>query len=225
GPLVASPNFRHPVPFAKEVVALDDLSQGRLTLGIGAGGNGWDATMLGGPAWAPRERTERFEEFVELLDVLLCSPAASWAGRHYAADEARTAPGCVQRPRVPFAIAATGPRGMALAARFADLWVTTGDRSGKGPVAAAAGARIVAEQVARLEAACRAVGREPATLARLVLTGPSLDPGLTSAAEFEETRGQYASVGVTDLVVPWPRDTDPYAGDEARFEQIVAGCA
>jgi hypothetical protein len=69
------------------------------------------------------------------------------------------------------------------------------------------------------------VGREPATLARLVLTGPSLDPGLTSAAEFEETRGRYASVGITDLVVPWPRDTDPYAGDEARFEQIVAGCA
>src|ERR687892_2840902 len=47
GTLVASPNFRHPVPFAKEVVTLDDVSGGRLTLGIGAGGSGWDATMLG----------------------------------------------------------------------------------------------------------------------------------------------------------------------------------
>ena len=47
GPLVASPNFRHPVPFAKELVTLDDISGGRLTLGIGAGGTGWDATVLG----------------------------------------------------------------------------------------------------------------------------------------------------------------------------------
>lgn len=45
GTLVASPNFRHPVPFAKEFVALDDISGGRLMLGIGAGGSGWDATM------------------------------------------------------------------------------------------------------------------------------------------------------------------------------------
>src|ERR1700710_2211504 len=47
GPLVASPNFRHPVPFAKELITLDDISDGRLTLGIGSGGEGWDATGLG----------------------------------------------------------------------------------------------------------------------------------------------------------------------------------
>ena len=54
GTLVASPNFRHPVPFATELVTLDDISGGRLTLGIGAGGDGWDATMLGQVAWSPR---------------------------------------------------------------------------------------------------------------------------------------------------------------------------
>ena len=47
GTLVASPNFRHPVPFARELLALDDVSAGRLTLGIGAGGLGYDTEMLG----------------------------------------------------------------------------------------------------------------------------------------------------------------------------------
>src|SRR6478735_1624105 len=47
GPLVASPNFREPVTFAKELMTLDDVSAGRLTVGIGSGGEGWDATALG----------------------------------------------------------------------------------------------------------------------------------------------------------------------------------
>ena len=222
GPLVASPNFRHPVPFAKEVVALDDVSSGRLTLGLGAGGTGWDATMLGNEAWSARERTERFEEFVELTDLLLRAPAASRAGRYYAADEARTAPGCVQQPRVPFAIAATGPRGMRLTARLGDIWVTTGDRSTDGPVSAGAGARIIRDQTARLDDACGEVGRDPSSLARLVLTGPALDAGLSSPGAFEEVRGRYADVGVTDLVVHWPREDAPYAGDPERFEQIFS---
>jgi alkanesulfonate monooxygenase SsuD/methylene tetrahydromethanopterin reductase-like flavin-dependent oxidoreductase (luciferase family) len=93
GPLVASPNFRHPVPFAKEIMTLDDVSNGRLTLGLGAGGVGWDATILGQAAWSLDERADRFTEFVELTDLLLREPAASSRGRYYSADEARTYPG------------------------------------------------------------------------------------------------------------------------------------
>lgn len=117
GVLVASPNFRHPVPFARELIALDDVSVGRLTLGIGAGGTGWDATILGQAPWSVRERADRFVEFVELLDRLLREPEVSWRGAFYSADGARSHPGCVQRPRIPFAVAATGARGMRVAAR------------------------------------------------------------------------------------------------------------
>src|SRR5436189_4408819 len=55
GPLVASPNFRHPVVFAKELITLDDVAGGRLTLGLGAGGEGWAATMLGKESRSRRE--------------------------------------------------------------------------------------------------------------------------------------------------------------------------
>src|SRR6185437_15172338 len=47
GPMVVSPTFRHPLPFAKEAMTLDHVSDGRLTLGLGAGGTGFDATVLG----------------------------------------------------------------------------------------------------------------------------------------------------------------------------------
>jgi alkanesulfonate monooxygenase SsuD/methylene tetrahydromethanopterin reductase-like flavin-dependent oxidoreductase (luciferase family) len=209
------------VPFAREAIALDDLSGGRLVLGIGAGGVGFDAAILGQAAWSPRERAERFEEFVALTDRLLREPATSWAGRHYAAHEARSLPGCVQRPRVPFAIAATGPRGMRLAARYGETWVTTGDRKREG-LAAAEGARSVAEQGARLEDACAAAGRDAKTLGRMVLCGVGLAAGLDSVESFRETLGRYAEVGVTDLVVHWPRAAEPFAGDLAHFERVIS---
>ena len=220
GTLVASPNFRHPVTFAKELMTLDDVSEGRLTVGIGAGGEGWDATMLGQDAWSRRERADRFTEFVELLDRLLREPAVSHRGRFYSADEARAYPGCVQRPRVPFAIAATGPRGMDLAARYAETWVTTGTRASEH-LDGASGAALVARQIEHLTGACERVGRDPNALDRLVVTGAGLDPGLSSVQEFRDTAARYADAGVTDLVVHWPRSSEPYAADPEIFESIL----
>ncbi len=222
GTLVASPNFRHPVPFARELVTLDDIAGGRITLGLGAGGQGWDATILGQRAWSGPERTARFAEFVELLDRLLCAQEVTHVGRYWSADEALIYPGCVQQPRVPFAVAATGPRAMWVAARHAAVWVTNGDRSHQGPpLPVLDGVEVVRRQMQQLEEICAEVGRDPATLDRLVLLGIRLDAGLTSPQAFAETRKAYASVGVTDLVVHWPRSDAPYAGDPAILEHVL----
>jgi alkanesulfonate monooxygenase SsuD/methylene tetrahydromethanopterin reductase-like flavin-dependent oxidoreductase (luciferase family) len=221
GTLVASPNFRHPVPFMRDLLALDDVSAGRITLGIGAGGLGWDATVLGQAPWSPRERADRFAEFVDLLDRLLRDREVSYDGRFWSANEARSHPGCVQRPRIPFAIAATAPRGVRIAAKYGQAWVTTGDRSTQH-LPAAAGAKAVAAQLALLERACAEQGRDARELDRIVLTGLNLDAGLVSRDAFAETKGRYAEAGVTELVVHWPRPAEPFAGDLARFERIFA---
>jgi alkanesulfonate monooxygenase SsuD/methylene tetrahydromethanopterin reductase-like flavin-dependent oxidoreductase (luciferase family) len=224
GTLVASPNFRHPVPFARDILALDDGSAGRLTVGLGAGAGATssDATVLGQEPWSPRQRAERYDEFVTLLDALLSEEETTWRGRHYSAVDAAMRPGSVQRPRVPFVLAASGPRGMRLTARLGQGWVTTGDRSvGESGVGAVAGAASVRAQMDNLDAACAAVGRDPSTLERFVLTGLVLDAGLGSAEEFRDTLGAYEQVGVTDLVVHWPRDRDWFAGDIARFESVI----
>ncbi|WP_366246801.1 LLM class flavin-dependent oxidoreductase [Cellulomonas sp. 73-145] len=96
GTWVASPNFRHPVPFAKDVMGLDDVTGGRLLLGLGAGGEGFDARVLG-PAPTRGERTSRFEEFVELLDTLLTQSVTDHTGRWYTATDARMVPGTIAR--------------------------------------------------------------------------------------------------------------------------------
>jgi alkanesulfonate monooxygenase SsuD/methylene tetrahydromethanopterin reductase-like flavin-dependent oxidoreductase (luciferase family) len=223
GTLVASPNFRHPLTLAKELIALDDLSGGRITLGVGAGGSGWDATMLGHEAWSPRERADRFEELVTMTHRLLVSPDNTIHGRYYQVTEARTVPGCVQHPRVPFAVAATGPRGMVLAVEYGQAWVTTGDPAHTGPLLSPAeGVAVVREQMERVDAACEIAGRDPATLDRLVLLGLTLDQCLGSRDAFLDAAGTYAEEGVTDLVVHWPREDEPFQADLATFESIFS---
>ena len=77
--------------------------------------------------------------------------------------------------------------------------------------------------MARLDDACVSIGRDPASLRRLVLTGVRLDAGLTSMEAFRHTTGCYAEAGVTDFVVHWPRPHEPFAGDVAGFERILSG--
>jgi alkanesulfonate monooxygenase SsuD/methylene tetrahydromethanopterin reductase-like flavin-dependent oxidoreductase (luciferase family) len=223
GTLVTSPNFRHPVALAREVLALDDISGGRFNLGIGAGGPGWDANIMGGTPWSPVERSARFAEFVELTDRLLTQREVTYSGRFYTANEARSYPGCRQQPRIPFFVAGTGPKAMAVVARFGQTWVTTGPRGLPDQLRASEGARAVATQLEVLKHACEAMGREPSELGRLVLSGAGLDPGLSSVEEFADTLGRYAEVGVTDYVVHWPRRDEPYQGDRAHFEKMIAG--
>lgn len=171
GTLVTSPNFRHPVTLAKELISLDDISGGRITLGIGAGGNGFDATALGQESWTPRERADRFAEFVPLLDRLLTEGAVSQSGTFYSAEEARNVPGCVQRPRLPFAVAATGPRGLKLAARHGQAWVTTGDPKLFEDGTPEQSLEAMRSQLGRLEKACAEIGREAGPMEKVLLTG------------------------------------------------------
>ncbi|WP_432064114.1 LLM class flavin-dependent oxidoreductase [Streptomyces sp. C10-9-1] len=224
GTLVTSPNFRHPVTLAKELISLDDVSGGRVTLGIGAGGNGFDATALGQEAWTPRERADRFAEFVPLLDRLLTEGAVSQRGAFYTAEEARNIPGCVQRPRLPFAVAATGPRGLRLAARHGQAWVTAGDpklyETGTPEQSVAA----LRGQAERLDAACAEIGRDAGELDRILLTGFTPDRGrpLESLDAFVDFAGRHRELGFTELAVHWPIPESDFAADQAVFEKIAA---
>jgi alkanesulfonate monooxygenase SsuD/methylene tetrahydromethanopterin reductase-like flavin-dependent oxidoreductase (luciferase family) len=218
-----SPNFRHPVTLAKELIALDDVSGGRFVLGIGAGGTGFDATALGQEAWTPRERADRFAEFVGLLDRLLTQDAVTQQGTYYSADEARNIPGCVQQPRLPFAVAATGPRGLALAARFGQAWVTTGDpalfETGTPEQSRAA----IRGQIERLGEACTAVSRDPGELDRILLTGftPERNGPLESVDAFVDFAGRHAELGVTEIVLHHPIPDSDFATDPKVFERIA----
>src|SRR4051794_22918669 len=210
GTLVASANFRHPVHFAREITALDDVSGGRLTLGLGAGAPApsFDALVLGRPPLTPRQRSDRYGEFVELLDTLLRNERTTWRGEHYEAVDARSAPGCVQQPRVPFVLAANAKRGMALAARFGQGWVTMG---GEADGDLETWWSSVAELARRYEG----------TGDRYLMLDSAPRFSLSSASFFEEQLGRARELGFTDAITHWPRPSSWYAGDEAVLDEIA----
>ncbi|WP_410631007.1 LLM class flavin-dependent oxidoreductase [Amycolatopsis sp. cmx-4-83] len=222
GTLVATPNFRHPVPLVKEALTLRDVSGGRFVLGIGAGAGGADATVLGDPEPSPATRAARFAEFAELTDRLLREPRVDFDGEHYRARAARTDPALGPDRALPLAVAATGPAGMRAAARHADLWVTNGTSPQPGRIAPAATPGLVARQVARLHATCAELGRDPATLRTLLVDVNRTDPPLASPEAFADAAGRYREAGISDFVVPFPRTRPPYAGDLAVLEEIAA---
>ncbi|MCM2391437.1 LLM class flavin-dependent oxidoreductase [Streptomyces albipurpureus] len=223
GTLVTSPNFRHPVTLAKELMSLDDISGGRFTLGIGVGGKGFDATALGQQAWTPRERADRFEEFLPLLHRLLTEDSLSHEGDFYSAVEARNIPGCVQRPRLPFAVAATGPRGMRLAARYGQAWVTTGDPAIFETGTPEDSRMALRGQLDRLGKACAQAGRDVDELEKVLLTGFTPDRGapLESVDAFVDFAGRHIELGFTELVIHAPIPDSDFAVDRTVFEQIA----
>jgi alkanesulfonate monooxygenase SsuD/methylene tetrahydromethanopterin reductase-like flavin-dependent oxidoreductase (luciferase family) len=223
GVMVASPNFRHPVVMAKDTVTIDDISGGRFVLGIGAGSpDAGDAAVIDGAALSPRDRGRRFREFVELTDRLLRAPVTTYAGRFYRANGAHMHPGCVQKPRVPLAIAASGPRSMAVVAQFGDAWVTLGpaDWSRSGPLDESVAA--VAAQAGQLRRACDQAGRDFDRLDRIfIATGRAGDP-LESAGACLAIAERYARAGITHLVVHWPRESGVYAGRPETLHHIAS---
>ncbi|MET9360010.1 LLM class flavin-dependent oxidoreductase [Streptomyces sp. NPDC006632] len=223
GTLVTSPNFRHPVTLAKDLLTLDDVSEGRLTLGIGAGGNGFDATVLGQEAWTPRERADRFGEFVPLLDRLLTEESVTYDGTFYSAVEARNIPGCVQRPRIPFAVAATGPRGLRLAARHGQAWVTTGDPKLFETGTPEQSLDAIGGQLKKLGAACEEIGRDVDELDKVLLTGFTPEAGrvLESLDAFVDFAGRHFELGITEIVLHTPIPDSDFAADPRVFERIA----
>jgi alkanesulfonate monooxygenase SsuD/methylene tetrahydromethanopterin reductase-like flavin-dependent oxidoreductase (luciferase family) len=217
GTLVTSPNFRHPVPLAKDFLSIDDVSDGRLIIGVGSGGLGGDATVLGEPPWSLRERTDRFVEFVELLDEVLRSPETSFEGTFYNAREARMLPGTVQQPRPPLFVAANGERGMRLTAQYGEGWVTLGRSTSENETCF----DVVASQLARLEGIFAGMGRNAKEIDRVLLHGFSDERPLASLGAFVDWAGRYQELGITELVIHWPEPNSPFEANMRIFEEIV----
>ncbi|MGN6751243.1 MAG: LLM class flavin-dependent oxidoreductase [Intrasporangium sp.] len=220
GTFVSTPNNHEPVQFMREILALDDISAGRFLLGLGSGA-GLDAGILGQDLTL-RQRIDRFHEFTGLLDRLLREDHVTADGDFYGAREVRTLPGPVRggdaEPRVPLIVAANGPRTIRLAVDVADGWMTYG-----APVETADEWWAVLAQVCgRLEDTLDEKGRGRHTITRYLNTDAMPTYALESVGAFEDVVGRAAELGFTDIVVPWPRTTEPFRGDVATLEAVAA---
>jgi probable F420-dependent oxidoreductase len=219
GPLVLCTGFRNPAMLAKMVDTVEEVSDGRFILGIGAGWNEPEYRAFGYPF---DQRIARFEEAVQIITTLLRSGEIDFEGRFYQARE------CVLRPRgprrngPPIMIGTTGPRMMRLAAKHADqwnVWFSNYNNRADG----------LAALQAELDAACAETGRDPATMERtaavIVEVGPhgpspmSTPPMTGSPAELAAWLRSFADVGVTHLQV-WLEPTT--VAGVAAFGPVLA---
>jgi alkanesulfonate monooxygenase SsuD/methylene tetrahydromethanopterin reductase-like flavin-dependent oxidoreductase (luciferase family) len=222
GTLVATPNFRHPVTLARDALALDDISGGRLDLGLGPGSEGPDAIALGQDPWSPAERMARFEGFVQMVSSLLTSDGTARltsTTEHYAAVDAPSTPGTVQDP-LPLTIAASAPKGLRLAATYGHQWVTIGP--GRGPRTPETILEAVRTQVDQLERASAQLGKP--TPAKVLLWMPA-EPLITSVDQFDELAAPYGDLGFDQIVLHHPAQTGPFGGEVAAFERIAGRSA
>ena len=154
GSLVACTTFRSPALLAKMADTVDEISGGRLIVGLGAG---WDGPEDRAFDMKSDHRVDRFEEALQIIVPLLRTGRVDFEGKYYQVQ------GCELRPRgprpngPPILIGAKGPRMLRLAATYADLW------NAEGPMR---GPEEIIPLRAAGDAACAAVGRDPATLGR-----------------------------------------------------------
>jgi F420-dependent oxidoreductase-like protein len=157
GTLMSAATFRYPGPLAVAVAQVDEMSAGRVELGLGTGWFGAEHAAYGLPFPPVGERFDRLEEQLEIITGLWETPegkAFSFDGSYYALTDSPALPKPAQRPRPPILVGGHGPRRTpALAARFADefnIVFVSPERTG-----AAFG---------RVRDACHAAGRDPASL-------------------------------------------------------------
>jgi F420-dependent oxidoreductase-like protein len=123
GVMVTGNVYRHPAVLANMAASLDVVSNGRLELGFGAGWNQQECDAYGIDLPPLKERFDRFDEAVEVIDSLLTKEVSNFDGRYYKLTDARCEPKPVQRPRPPLVIGGGGEkRTLRAVARWADHW-------------------------------------------------------------------------------------------------------
>ncbi len=206
-PLVTSVTYRHPAVLANIAAAVDQVSHGRLTLGVGAGWQLNEHEVYGIPLGSVRERMDRFTEAVQILGSLLSQSRTTFAGEYFQLEDAPCQPAPVQ-DRLPLLIGGGGERRtLRIAAQYADEWNawTTPE--------------LLAHKLSVLREHCEQIGRDPgeihvSTQAAMYLSTDKqwLDDKRQAAAgrpaiigtpaEVTDIVAQYRDAGADELIVP-----------------------
>jgi F420-dependent oxidoreductase-like protein len=209
GTLVSPVTFREPALLAKAASTVDEISGGRVEIGMGAGWWEEEHTQHGFAFHDVNGRWERLEEQAEIVHGLLTQEQFSFQGKHYQLDGCEFLPKAVQRPRPPIILGGTtvGPRMQRLVGAYADEFDTVGGTP-----------EVVRERFARARGAVEAVGRDQASLTTSLMTwvfigatereyldrlerARSLDPDAGDAASFRSSTEEDCIVGTPERAV------------------------
>jgi alkanesulfonate monooxygenase SsuD/methylene tetrahydromethanopterin reductase-like flavin-dependent oxidoreductase (luciferase family) len=198
GVYVSAVTHRAPSVLFKQALTVDQLSEGRLILAVGAGRNGREQAAMGFPSASPGERFERVAETLELFRRCEHEERTTFDGRHYRIESFA----CLPKPvngHIPLMIGTSGERMLQLVARYADRWDTGGTPE------------IVRERGARLNRRCETLGRDPGAIRWAIdnSSNPFGEP-IESVAVFRRHVAAYAAAGIrTFLFNVWQGGPTP----------------
>lgn len=195
GTMVSPVTFRHPGNIAKVVATIDEMSGGRVELGLGAGWHRDEHRRLGLGFPDLETRIEMMEEQIQIVGGLWSGEAGwSFAGHHYVVGDSIYMPLPRQQPRPPLILGVKGaPRGLRAAARWADhlnLYDVDPERA--------------AAVFKRFDEVCAAEGRDPSDIVRSVLIGTAIG---ADRAEAEQRADAMASLFEHDSTTAWKRES------------------
>jgi probable F420-dependent oxidoreductase len=198
GTLVSPTSVNHPALLAKRAATIDQLSGGRMVLGLGAGWQINEHYAYGIELEPPGKRVTRFDEAIQVIRAMLSQDSTSFSGACYTITDAPCDPKPVQAP-LPLLVGTSSPRMLRITTRHADEWNTWGAPGDAG------------EKRAALLQACEQTGRDPGTMktsanAMVVLDGATPPPGRAavggSAEQLIDQFGQYAELGFDEFIMP-----------------------
>ena len=198
GTLVSPTSVHHPALLAKRASTLDQLSGGRMVLGLGAGWQINEHHAYGIELEPPGKRVSRFEESIQIVRSMLSAESTTFHGAFYDITDAPCDPKPVQSP-LPLLVGTRSPRMLRITARHADEWNTWGTPE-----------QAAVHRAALIET-CHEVGRDPATVRTSVnalvdLDGSASPPGRAalfgSAQQLVDQFGQYAELGFDEFILP-----------------------
>ncbi len=185
GPLVAATSFHNPAMLAKKAVTVDEISDGRLILGIGAGWNRAEYDAYGFPF---DHRASRFQEAFTIIRTLLTEGAIDFAGEYYTLRDCELVPPG-RSGGIPLMVGSEGPRVLKATLPHVDMWNAWFAWFGNTPKGAA-------DSIASMEAVCRDVGRNPDEVEKTV-TILVTAPGGTSDLQGSSNRSTAYPIGGT----------------------------
>jgi probable F420-dependent oxidoreductase len=209
GPFVACTSFRNPALLAKMAITLDEISGGRLMLGLGAGWHQPEYEAFGYPF---DHRVSRFEEALQIITGLFREGRVDFQGQYYQVRDCEILPKGPRPAGPPVFIGAQGPRMLRLAARYADSFDADFHMT----------AAPVAERIEVLRGVCREVGRDPDTMTWMAGTRVALAGG-GQASGFQMGPPQDGIAHFNLAGVPFPArlgEPDQILGHLRSFEAL-----
>lgn len=158
GPLVAALPFHNPAILAKKAATVDEISGGRLVLGVGAGWNRFEFDAFGLPY---QRRVDRFAEAFTIVRTLLSKGAIDFEGEFYTLRECELLPRPTRPGGPPLMVGSNGPRMLAMTLPYVQSWNSWYEDFENDPAE-------LGDLLARIDAACREAGRPPEEVEKTV---------------------------------------------------------